>query len=249
MELHLGKMTSREIAQWLGISYNTYKNNIKKYSSELDYYCDYQSIFGGVQISTIYIKTYIKNLTSKDSEVYLKLVKDSNSGVCSLAGMARKLAFLYPDTWGNMTQRNIEYRLNKVGIALFGKTNLPIHKQSEQKERYSGPYGYREYCWAIKVNNLNDYRFLTKEEDKIFDSLLKSYNINYKDVALKEQVEKELKLKLLNGDLTKEEYVIKSSKMDLFSELLFRFRDITGLTLVHATYHDILESGFDNREE
>ena len=31
MTLHLGKMTSREIATWLGLSYNTYKNNIAKY--------------------------------------------------------------------------------------------------------------------------------------------------------------------------------------------------------------------------
>ena len=29
--LKLGKMTSRELAAWLGISYNSYKNNIPKY--------------------------------------------------------------------------------------------------------------------------------------------------------------------------------------------------------------------------
>ena len=30
MELKIGKMSSKELAQWLGISYSTYKNNIDK---------------------------------------------------------------------------------------------------------------------------------------------------------------------------------------------------------------------------
>lgn len=37
MELKIGKMTSREIAKWLGISYNTYRNDIDKYLEKVTF--------------------------------------------------------------------------------------------------------------------------------------------------------------------------------------------------------------------
>lgn len=242
MELHLGKMKSKEIAQWLGISYNTYKNRINKYLPELDYYCDYEVIYGGIKVNNIYIAEYVKNLTSKDSEDYLALVKQSNSGLCTIAGMARKIAVLFPDTWGRLSDSMVKKRLRQAGIALFGPTNLPTYRQ--QEEHYSGPCGYKEYTWAIKLNDFNEYRFLTEEEDKIFDNLLDSYNINSKEMALREQVEKDYKQQLIAGTLSPKEYVAKTEKIEFFPQLLSKFKALTGLTLVHATYHDVLESIF-----
>ena len=242
--LILDKISSQELADWFGLAYSTYRKKAKKLLEELTYYCDFEKYHGGVEVKEIYVDTYIKNLASEDSEVYLNLVDESKDNICSLSGMARKLQYLYPNTWGQYSFDQIIKRLTKAGIALFGKTNYPVYRQDKQEERYSGPYGYREYCWAIKEDNYNKYRFLTKEEDEIFGKLLDSYNISSKDIALKEYTEKQLKKELLEGTLTKEEYVAISSQMEFFPMLLKKFKELTGLTLVHATYHDILESIF-----
>ena len=64
MELHKGKMTGVEIAEWLGISYNnTYRKNPKKYIARLEEYCIFEIIRGGVIIKEIFIKVYDKNLS------------------------------------------------------------------------------------------------------------------------------------------------------------------------------------------
>lgn len=52
MKLKLGKMTSREIAEWFGRSYYSYRNNIDKYLDQLGYYCEFEKVYGG--ITTIY---------------------------------------------------------------------------------------------------------------------------------------------------------------------------------------------------
>ena len=237
-------MKSREIAEWMGLSYNTYKSNIKKYLPELDYYCNYEICYGGIEVKEIFISDYVRNLASKDSEAYLNLVRESNNGLCTISGMGRKLALLYPDTWGKRSQSNVEYRLRKAGISLFGKTNLPIYRQQDQEERYSGPYGYKEYCWAIKIDNLNKYRHLTEDELEKFKILIESYGVTKEDIALKEQYDKKKLQELKEDKITKEEYILAMEHNELFPELLSRFKELTGCTLVKATQHDIIESAF-----
>ena len=56
-------MTSQEIAEWMGISYKgTYANNPKKYLIQLDNFCDFEKIYGGVIIKEIYQSVYEKNM-------------------------------------------------------------------------------------------------------------------------------------------------------------------------------------------
>jgi len=55
LELKLGKMTSREVAQWMGVSYNTYKNHISKYLELLSPFCEFDVVYGGIIIKEIYI--------------------------------------------------------------------------------------------------------------------------------------------------------------------------------------------------
>lgn len=243
MKLKEGKMPTRELSEWFGIAYSTYRKKSLSLLEELKYFCDYEKYYGGVEIKHVYISKYVKNLTSKDSEVYLALVKETGNFLCSIAGMARKLILLYPDTWGKLSSYAIEKRLRKAGVALFGETNLPAYK--EQEKRYSGPYGYKEYCWAIKVSDLNEYRFLTEEEeDKIFNILLESYNITKKDIALKEEYDKDKLQAFKENKITKEEYILAMEHSELFPNLLSKFKEKTGLTLVRSTYHEVLESVF-----
>lgn len=242
MKLEIGKMSTKELAKWFGLSYSTYRKKAKVLLEELNYFCNYEKVHGGVIIKEVFLSEYIKNLTSQDSELYLQLVKESESHLCSISGMARKLAVLYPDEWGKLSDATARRRLCKAGIALFGETNLPAYRK--QEERYSGPYGYKEYCWAIKVSDLNEYRFLTEEEDKIFGILLDSYHVSGKDIALKQEYDKEKLQAFKENKITKEEYILAMEHSELFPNLLSKFREQTGLTLVRSTYHEVLESAF-----
>ena len=60
-KLKLGKMTSQELAEQMGIKYTTYRKCGKKYLSQLDNFCDYEKVYGGVMIKEIYQDVYDKN--------------------------------------------------------------------------------------------------------------------------------------------------------------------------------------------
>ncbi len=46
-------MTSKEIAEWFGVSYGTYRNNKEEKLGELHDYADFEEIYGGVRINKI----------------------------------------------------------------------------------------------------------------------------------------------------------------------------------------------------
>lgn len=60
MELKIGKNTTKELAQWFGISYDTFRHKKADKLKELLNYCQYEIVYGGVIISKIYIAEYIK---------------------------------------------------------------------------------------------------------------------------------------------------------------------------------------------
>lgn len=71
MELHLGKMSGQELAQWFNIVYTTYKRNPSKYIAKLDDYCKYTPVRGGVIVEEIYIATYDKKINKKIDTIYV----------------------------------------------------------------------------------------------------------------------------------------------------------------------------------
>ena len=161
MELKIGKMSSKELAQWLGISYSTYKNNIDKQLEKLTMYADFEKIYGGVNIKEIYIKEYDKNLNYKNDILFLKEIQTCNDSIATITGMTRK----YEDYFEDIGQRSVRRQLTESRDRLFGKSN--------GLEPSKGVMGMREYIWAIKVSEMNEYRYLTKEENELFDALIK----------------------------------------------------------------------------
>lgn len=43
-QLRLGKIKGQEIAEWMNISYNTYRNNPTKYIKRLEDYCKFEAV-------------------------------------------------------------------------------------------------------------------------------------------------------------------------------------------------------------
>ena len=105
-KLKLGKMTSQELAEWMGIKYTTYRKCGKKYLSQLDNFCDYEKVYGGIIIKEIYQDTYDKNIEEKYDKMYLEsLVKHNN--LITVSGTAEE-------------QKASRYQMTKSRNRLFG---------------------------------------------------------------------------------------------------------------------------------
>ena len=69
-KLRLGKMSSKEIAEWLGVSYNTYRGKIDYYLQRVEDYCEFERYHGGIDITIIYIDEYNKELIKEEDELF-----------------------------------------------------------------------------------------------------------------------------------------------------------------------------------
>lgn len=228
MTLHLGKMTSREIATWLGLSYNTYKNNIAKYLDLLPLYCNYEQVYGGIIVNEIYIDTYDKAGEVKDKQCYLQEIEEcvqTQDGLSTLSGMSRK--FVRKGIYSN--EHTARRRLAKAGVELFGVT----------KEIMShGDAGSREYMWAIKLDDYNHYRLLTPDEEKRFDDIISAYySSNVERVKKAALLTDSLRAKTIDSD----EYFEQIDRLGLnvFQDCIFQFRNETGYMIVRCTQHEL----------
>lgn len=155
----------------------------------------------------------------------IQLCIDNQDGLSTIAGMARKFT-----AQGQFNKINTAERsLRRVGTRLFGDTK-EISSYGEQ--------GRREYIWAIKLDDLNIYRLMTPEEEKIFDELITIYYSSsadkIKQLALLEETFK-------TTDMNKEDYLFRKESLglNLFSEVIQRFKLETDLQVVKCTKHEL----------
>lgn len=222
-------MSTKQIAEWMGISYNTFRKQSANYLNKLSYFAEFEKIYGGVIITKIMVPEYIKDLGEWDA-IYLDLVLKSNEGLCSVAGMVRVL--LLQDKYKDINPSTIKYHLTKAGYRQFGKIT------EEDKCPY-GASGSRHYVWAIKLSELNEYRFRTKEEDEFFTALKETYAIKHADKIENEALFRDAYNK---SDITEVEFIEFMKQDDFYQEVIVPFREQTGFTLVRATVHDVAES-------
>ena len=212
MELKEGKMSSKSIAAWLGVSYGTYKNNISKYLEKLSDFCEFEPVYGGVIITQVYIPVYDKTLRIKCDKMFIEEIRRcaaEQSGLASIAGMARK--FVANGSFDSFS--TAKRQLTQSSRKLFGKI------EGFQGE---GIAGLREYLWAVKLNDYNKYRLLTPEEEKRFDEIIEmlytSQAQRVKKAALLEEAYRK------DETMSKEEYFEQKERLDLVDT------DITKLT-------------------
>lgn len=228
MELKLGKMTSREMAEWFGISYNNYSRTISKRLDELDLFCDFEKVYGGVIIKEIFDPIYNKEVNKKDQELFLKeldrCLKEQDD-LSTVAGMARLYTYDEPHY---KNERTAQRRLSKTSNRLFGKA--ATHE--------AGSLGYKEYVWAIKMSDYNEYRYMTDEEDKIFDEILTAFYTIPPEKARQLGI---LEDNLRNKEIDVDEYFKQKDmlELNLFSQCLKMFREQTGCVIVKVSRHEI----------
>ena len=241
--LHTGKMTSKELAAWFGLTYNSYKNQIPKRLKMLEDYCAFEKVFGGVMISEVYIETFA-GLTN-DDELFMKEIEDNYKKnkelVYSVAGMARKFIQTYSEVYSIngklMHVKSIERRLNKARARC-----LPLI--SQKYPDIMGAYGNSKRIWSIKLSELNEYRLLTRVEETIFNDLIIKYYSSEK--GIEEIKENELsKQAFRNGEITADELgeELKVDKgKNFFFQVLCEFTESTGKTIVSASEAQIKKS-------
>ena len=93
MELRLGKMKTKELAEWFGISYGSFRVMKNEKLGELSDYADFEEIYGGVLIKKIRgEKTYIKE-GRKSKEIVLKAFDEewNKNGLDTCTNVAIKI--------------------------------------------------------------------------------------------------------------------------------------------------------------
>ena len=226
--LRLGKMSSKEIAEWMGITYGTYKNSSQKRLEYLKNFAKFTPCYGGVMIEEIYLDTFVKNI-SEDDKVYVNEIKQCNEGLSTVAGMIRKLK-LKNEEYKDISEDTLYKRMSKAGDRAFGRT---VEQDSK------GTHGSRHYVWAVRVDKYNHYRRMTKEEEVIYKQLLNEY---CDDEKTQEQIAKDALVldAFKNHEITAEEYAeYKLYSCNFFTEVVGKFKSRTGFLLVRTTKHEL----------
>lgn len=216
MELKLGKMTSKEIAAWFGISYNSYSHKIKSYLKKLEDFAEFEPTYGGVIIKEIYIAKYDKKLAMEDDIFFLKEVMENR--ISSITGIAEKMP-------GNLTEHQKRYRMKKAGDRLFGFFD------KGQLESVGGLAGMRSRVWAVKLPDSNNYRPLTEEETKSFNSCIK------KNLADDTTVEQAKEAELSGNAETKAEWV-----GNFFNDVIQKMQEEEHITIVRVCWYELLKN-------
>lgn len=230
-QLQLGKIPSKELADWFGYSYSTYRKKKPELVKQLSKYCKYEEIYGGIIVKEIYVEEYVGDL-ELDIQEYLNQVR--KYPLNSISNIAEEISKL--PRYEKLSDRQRKRRMTAAGKLGFGET----------KERDSrGIYGTRKYQWSIKLDkpaaNGKPYRDLTAEEQQIFNE--------YTTAVFGKNPEVIQNLKLLDDkfkhtDMTKEEYLNHEARLAFdgtFQDVIFKFREETGLIIVRATDHDLDE--------
>ena len=191
MELHLGKMTSEELARWFGIAYGTYKNNRAKKLEELKNFADFDEIYGGIYITNIKEPTYNKN-SQKIRELYQKGFEELRSPIDTVSNINNKIFEKYGKELTTLSspQSGYHYAI-EVRNANYG---IPFKEV--------GKLGRCYYLWCkVERKNDNELYFvqLSPEEEQKKKILLKQFfgTDEEKDILIAQMVD--------NGEITEAE--------------------------------------------
>ena len=228
--LKMGKMDTQEIADWFGIAKKTYTNSIPRYLEKLKDYADFERVRGGVIIKKIYFSEYIKNYNFKDADYFNQEIERCDreqEGLASISGIARK-ARQEIEELNLLTERQLRRRFSDVALAHYG----------EYGSIEGGVTGIREREWAIKLDDYNGYRSLTKDEWELFVEITgRLYSTEAEKIIKKKKLEKRLRKR----EIEVEEYFEKIDEegLDTFPQVLMEFKAKTGYQIVLASKYQI----------
>lgn len=224
-QLTKGKINTKELADWFGHTYNTYRHKKSELLKHLKDYCSFTEVYGGIIVTEVFLEEYEGDI-SGDVKEYLEQVKiyplNSISNIaCSVAEKPE---------YSKLSECQLKRRMAKAGVIGFGVT---------AEEDSKGIYGVRNYQWSIKLPGSDKpYRNLNEEEQVIFNELTAAVFGEKTDIIQK--------MALLDSEfertcMTKEEYLNHKDRLNFvgtFDQIIYRFKQETGKQLVRATSHE-----------
>lgn len=161
-ELHLGKMSMRELADWFGKNPSTLCRQKTEYLSKLKKYCDFEKLPSGkINITAIHTPTF----SGSGSKQIIKdnFIKEwNNNGL---------------DTARNVSEKILDNHEDELGIT---KSTAYTYTLQARNELYNKPFcgrgekGCCEYVWCVELGE-GQYRELNEDEQKVKNDLLKKY--------------------------------------------------------------------------
>ena len=230
MELKLGKMTNKDLAEWFGISPNSLSKNITAKLEELKYFDNYH--LEGKKKKKVVIDEILEPVYQKrGSETYNKVKNnidnvwdESGYDTCSRVGGA-----IYEKLKGE--DEHFNYALSTV----------VNYTRKGRNELYGVPFGEEGilgscvYQWCKKDEETGKIRALTDEENEIKEQLQKKYfgNASEKQIIVQAMVE--------SGELPKEQAwemltALTNMKGNNFIMFLQELQAILGHQVVRGTY-------------
>lgn len=176
MNLHLGKMKTREIAEWFGISYGGFRNKKEEKLKELSFYCCYEVIYGGIIITDIYISTYLKPTPAYDfiKEHFIEHWHKSMLDTCARVGS--EMYYVYKDKeLKGLKKSTVKAYVAKARLEKFGHV-------------YQNDHGTEGSCHPEPVidNHWDEAEKLTEEQYKIYKECLREAYYSEEDAIIEE---------------------------------------------------------------
>lgn len=120
--------------------------------------------------------------------------------------------------------------MSKSGNRLFGVT---ADKESK------GVLGWREYCWAVKMDGVNRYRFMTETEKEKFKEIVMRYYKKDFEVTIREGLLRDAYKK---GELNDTEFANAMMEFDYFHMVIEATLEELNIRIVRATRHEVENS-------
>lgn len=194
LKLRLGKMSTKELAEWFGLAYSTFRKRKENLLKELNDYCLYDSIYGGVQIKYIYVEEYVNSKQNNNYKIVESHVDEEwdKSGLDTKINVAKKIYSKHQSELTIKQSTTYNY-VRKAANVLYGPAN---------NYNQSGLIGN---CWykICIVNENGIRRQLTEEEQKRRREIRQKY-CSDEEKEKREDIEDTIELQYKAGKITKE---------------------------------------------
>lgn len=199
MELKLGKMTNKELAEWFGIQLGSFKSRKKSKLEELKAFAEFEEVYGGANIIKIIEPVYSKKGSQSKQIIFDEFLNEwDKSGLDTVNNVTDKIYFKRGNELTVLKSTGYQYAL-EARNEYFGKPYLDM-----------GKLGKCMYVWCKKEVTDEGVVVLTlfnEEEQAIKKELMTKYfkTDEEKDVMLAEMVKA--------GEITKEQAYDKMAEM------------------------------------
>lgn len=162
MELQIGKITNKDLAEWMGITANTFNKNKEKYLKELENFAVFH-----LEGKKIIIEKIINPVFSRRGSKAYQMIRDKVDEFWSSTGL---------DSCKHVSAQIVEYYGNQLPV---GENTAYNYTRQGRNELYGVPFkeggslGTCIYTWCKK--NGNELIPLSDEERALKEQLIKKY--------------------------------------------------------------------------